>query len=322
LNITKLALLVLFSFGASVQAEEYCQITRPIEKALSDRSFQINFPDGRTFIIVGHIHAERRLPQQLLDLSKKTTQEITTQEFLNEFNTLGKLDSKTKHYAKADLEIINRLRELKKKDHYVAVEASESVTKLNLQSSKEMLNRFESFFNERAIEKDEKFETTLLTILSAPYFLYAQNPDRLSNIQVIGVESKALGMAHREALDLEEDALKKVKALIKGNEELSLGLGSAVGYFNSIYDSYVPETDYQKNLNMISLEGIPAEYHQAFMNWVEAKLTEFNTRKLRDRMIVQKMTARDQSAILFIGSRHQNSILRLFQQACTQTMTN
>ncbi|MGZ6468716.1 MAG: hypothetical protein ACXWQJ_15560 [Bdellovibrionota bacterium] len=304
-------LILLFSWSATLWAKP-CDVVTPPK---SERLEKIQFADGRQIYMLGYIHGDRQLPFQMADLVKNRAKKLSDSQLHTE---ILKLVDQTTFALGEEKTDVKQLRELLTKQpelKFVGFETEDQFAVSNLENYQVMLKDFQKMVRVRdpgGLSDEQSLEHT---VLGAAGTLRMTDPKLYESRQIRGFESANGTAASDKATIAADEALERLRALAKGENEFMKNINGTIMELDEMYGTYSTDQD-ATLIQKMQKAPMPDAYRVATMEWFKLKLAEMAADKLREHDVVANILAAKTSGILIMGSAHMDGIMSGLQKQC------
>jgi hypothetical protein len=281
----------------------------------SDRLEKIQFPDGRQIYMLGHIHGDRELPFKMADLVKSRAKSLTNAALHSEISQLEEGASWALAEEKVDLGQLRDLLSQQSNLQFVGFEVQDRFAVANLDNYGAMLKDFQAMVSARVPEALSSEANLEHIVLGAAGTLRLTEPHLFINRQIRGFESANGSAASDKATLAAEEALDRLRALGKSDQEFMKNVNGTIMELDEMYSGYSATQD-AALIQQIQSAEMPVAYRAVTIEWFKLKLAEMAADKLRERDVVANILAANASGILIMGSAHMNGIMTELRRQC------
>ncbi len=322
--------LLLFFLGLlglqTLQAADFCTIQELEHPLLKARAKSMQFADGRTFTLVGHVHGERSINKRFGNWARDPDDELTNEEWTARLEKFIGQNATVLEHAKQDLAHIRASLWNAEQPIFVALEAQDADMSSHIRNAKETSSALLKAGFRRDIENLELIRDAELAYMGGPHYSYLYDSELKEKYELIGMENTADGVRlqkqGKKKMRRGEASLASLKKTQDVDEEkLNKVLASIVDEMNKNYDDIANILAYDQESIRRSLlfrykNNIDEELRGAILMYLYGYLDYLRGMKKRDVFFTRKLGRQERSGLFFFGQEHLESISRLLELEC------
>ena len=285
--------------------------SKPInEPGLEERSFQIQFSDGRKVTVIGHDHGSTDKLEGVRDLVKNRS--TTNSDYSSQIRQLVFADPATVQHAEADLKYLRKQVNTGAVS-YIGVEYPDDEVGPRIARAAQLRKDSAQEYTRRKI-KDLDAGRTTLAAYGAVATAKASDDKSFKSIPVVGLEDRSqMSIAGMYQGQFKKDCGSALKTIPKSNPYHAKFVDQLQGLKDNYHEvSSIGGAQVRKVL----ADSAPTEYRASVEACLDSAVGYLKKQRERDGTMVSSLLKRDGSGVLFVGQSHLDSLEQLLIEKC------